>query len=180
MDEYERLEGELKRLYGIYLERFRNVEYLENDLEMYNREEQAKLDASEKVLKHMQDKIREEELSLLREGKQAGTQDGGGSDEEFGLTSADSFPVKSRTVSTNQPSANKKQISRNNYNNAANNKKQVGNGKVLGSMSGGNDSDSESMSDSGSISASSDIEASDVYDPTVDDIDDDLSDDDDF
>jgi hypothetical protein len=51
------------------LERFRNVEYMENELETYNREEEEKLKESEKLLKHMQSRIREEEMTMLREGK---------------------------------------------------------------------------------------------------------------
>lgn len=30
MEEYERLERELEKLYGIYLDKFRNLEYLEH------------------------------------------------------------------------------------------------------------------------------------------------------
>jgi len=30
MEEYERLEGELERLYQVYVEKYRNLDYLEN------------------------------------------------------------------------------------------------------------------------------------------------------
>ena len=40
MDEYEKLEGELQKQYFVYLERFRNLEYLENELEVLHRNEQ--------------------------------------------------------------------------------------------------------------------------------------------
>ncbi len=36
MDEYERQEKELEMLYNIYLEKFRNIDYLENQLDLYN------------------------------------------------------------------------------------------------------------------------------------------------
>ncbi len=44
MDEYERLEVELQKQYGGYLESFRNLEYLENELEQLNNTEQEKLE----------------------------------------------------------------------------------------------------------------------------------------
>ena len=37
MDEYEKLEGELKRHYEVYLERFRNLDYLEHELDKLNK-----------------------------------------------------------------------------------------------------------------------------------------------
>jgi hypothetical protein len=36
MDEYEKLEKELQRQYEIYLGRFRNIEYLEHELDLYH------------------------------------------------------------------------------------------------------------------------------------------------
>ena len=33
MDEYERLENELEKLYTIYIDKFRNLEYLEHELD---------------------------------------------------------------------------------------------------------------------------------------------------
>ena len=40
MDEYEKLEQELQGVYEVYVEKFRNVSYLEAQLENLNREEQ--------------------------------------------------------------------------------------------------------------------------------------------
>ena len=37
MDEYEKLEKDLQQQYEIYMERFRNLDYLENELDMYNK-----------------------------------------------------------------------------------------------------------------------------------------------
>ena len=39
MDEYLRLEKELERLYTIYLEKFRNLDYLEHQIDRYNSED---------------------------------------------------------------------------------------------------------------------------------------------
>lgn len=35
MDEYERLEGELARLYEVYIQKYRNLDFLEHELEQY-------------------------------------------------------------------------------------------------------------------------------------------------
>lgn len=37
MDEYERLEGELERLYQVYVEKYRNLDYLDSVMEVYNK-----------------------------------------------------------------------------------------------------------------------------------------------
>ena len=37
MDEYEKLEKDLQQQYEVYMERFRNLDYLENELDMYNK-----------------------------------------------------------------------------------------------------------------------------------------------
>jgi len=77
MDEFEKLEKELEKIYGSYVEKFRNVEYLEHQLEQYNQAEQEKLEESERNLKRMQKRLKEEELRILR-----GEQDGDGGDDD--------------------------------------------------------------------------------------------------
>ncbi len=37
MEEYERLEEELSRLQEIYIVKYRNLDYLENELEVFNK-----------------------------------------------------------------------------------------------------------------------------------------------
>ena len=37
MDEYEKLEKELQRYYEIYMEKFRNLDYLEHELDKINK-----------------------------------------------------------------------------------------------------------------------------------------------
>lgn len=71
MDEFEKLEKELSKIYGTYVEKFRNVEYLEHQLEQYNQAEQEKLEESERNLRRMQKRLKEEELKILR-GEQEG------------------------------------------------------------------------------------------------------------
>jgi clusterin-associated protein 1 len=36
MDEYDRLEGELQRFYTLYVEKFKNLDFLEHELDLYN------------------------------------------------------------------------------------------------------------------------------------------------
>ena len=45
MDEYERLEEELQRIYEDYMMKFRNMSYLEQTYEEYTRLEQDKFEA---------------------------------------------------------------------------------------------------------------------------------------
>ncbi|XP_059162071.1 clusterin-associated protein 1-like isoform X1 [Physella acuta] len=61
MDEYERLEEELQKLYDAYMIKFRNLAFLETQLEEQNKVEQDKLEETEQQLKSMAEKIRTEE-----------------------------------------------------------------------------------------------------------------------
>ncbi|XP_076458907.1 clusterin-associated protein 1-like isoform X2 [Babylonia areolata] len=61
MDEYERLEEDLQKLYSSFMERFRNLSYLEQQLDDYNRMEHDRLEETEEALKVMAEKIRHEE-----------------------------------------------------------------------------------------------------------------------
>ncbi|EGF79754.1 hypothetical protein BATDEDRAFT_89153 [Batrachochytrium dendrobatidis JAM81] len=70
MDEYEKIEVELSRLYETYMEKFRNLAFLEQQLDEYNREEQNKSEETESSMKRMQNRLREEELRLLRGEKE--------------------------------------------------------------------------------------------------------------
>jgi clusterin-associated protein 1 len=69
MDEYEKIEAELVKVYEQYMERFRNLTFLELQLDEYNREEQDKFEETESSLKRMQSRLQEQELRLLREDK---------------------------------------------------------------------------------------------------------------
>ena len=44
MDEYERLEADLYKLYDSYMDRFRNLAFLEHQLDDYHRAEQDRLE----------------------------------------------------------------------------------------------------------------------------------------
>mmetsp|Transcript_43892 Transcript_43892/g.56276 ORF Transcript_43892/g.56276 Transcript_43892/m.56276 type:complete len:388 (+) Transcript_43892:200-1363(+) len=66
MDEYEKLEKDLVKHYEGYLERFRNLDFLENELDAHHKSEQEKLEENDRSLKRMQKKLREDELRQLR------------------------------------------------------------------------------------------------------------------
>ena len=52
MDEYERLEGDLRKQYEVYVEKHCNLSYLEHQLEQVNQAEQDKNEVSS-VLCHL-------------------------------------------------------------------------------------------------------------------------------
>mmetsp|Transcript_52106 Transcript_52106/g.97473 ORF Transcript_52106/g.97473 Transcript_52106/m.97473 type:complete len:443 (-) Transcript_52106:95-1423(-) len=66
MDEYETLEQELERYYEQYVGRFRNLDYLEHEIDMLNKEEQERMEENDRALKRMQKRLRDEEWRLLR------------------------------------------------------------------------------------------------------------------
>lgn len=65
MDEYEKLEEELQKLYDSYIIRFRNLTYLEAQLEEYNKVEQDKFEETEAALKQMADRLKNQEQETL-------------------------------------------------------------------------------------------------------------------
>ncbi|KAI8822298.1 clusterin-associated protein 1 [Chytriomyces cf. hyalinus JEL632] len=70
MDEYEKIEVDLVKLYEIYMDKFRNLSYLEQQLDEHDRIEQDKFEETEQSLKKMQSRLREEEMQLLRGDKE--------------------------------------------------------------------------------------------------------------
>ncbi|XP_063790862.1 clusterin-associated protein 1 isoform X2 [Pseudophryne corroboree] len=68
MDEYEKLEEELQKQYEIYMDKYRNLCYLEQQLEDHHRVEQERFEEAENTLRLMQNKLREEENRLQKAG----------------------------------------------------------------------------------------------------------------
>ena len=66
MDEYERLEQELERYYALYLDKFRNLDYLEHQLDLYNQAEEEQFEENQKALKTMREKIKADEWRMIR------------------------------------------------------------------------------------------------------------------
>lgn len=78
MDEYEKLEDELAKIYESYVARFRNLDYLEHELDVLNREEEERMEENARELKRLQKRLREEEWRMLR------GEDEGGPGSQFG------------------------------------------------------------------------------------------------
>lgn len=53
MEEYEKLEEELARLQEVYVSKYRNIDYLEHELEIYNKIEEDKLKKAKKELERI-------------------------------------------------------------------------------------------------------------------------------
>uniref|UniRef100_A0A096M4D8 Clusterin associated protein 1 n=1 Tax=Poecilia formosa TaxID=48698 RepID=A0A096M4D8_POEFO len=66
MDEYEKIEEELQKQYEVFVEKFRNLTYLESQLDEYHRLEQDRFEEAENCLRIMQHKLREEERDLMK------------------------------------------------------------------------------------------------------------------
>lgn len=66
MDEYERLEVELSAHYSMYVQSWRNLSYLESELDDINANEEDRIAENDRQLKMMQRRLREEELRVLR------------------------------------------------------------------------------------------------------------------
>lgn len=66
MEEYERLEQQLEGLYQVYIEKYRNIDYLENELEKYNKIENDKQARAQKELKLLQKKLQKEGIEKFK------------------------------------------------------------------------------------------------------------------
>ncbi|CAH2307568.1 clusterin-associated 1 isoform X2 [Pelobates cultripes] len=98
MDEYEKIEEELQKQYEVYIEKYRNLFYLEHLLEEHHRNEQLRFEEAEDTLRQMQSKLREEEDRLQKTGNSnedtdSEIQEDDGSDE---MEDDDKRPIKPR------------------------------------------------------------------------------------
>lgn len=75
MDEYEKIEEELQKQYENYVEKFRNLSFLEGQLDEYHRLEQERFEETENTLRLIQHKLREEEKKLIMSGLKDGDSD---------------------------------------------------------------------------------------------------------
>lgn len=66
MEEYDRQERELEKIYNEYLEKFRNLDYLEHQLDIYNKQEEETFMESQRVLEKIKKTLQEEEKRILR------------------------------------------------------------------------------------------------------------------
>ncbi|XP_053327744.1 clusterin-associated protein 1 [Spea bombifrons] len=98
MDEYEKIEEELQRQYEVYVAKYRNLCYLEQQLEDHHRIEQERFEEAENTLRLMQNKLREEENRLQKAGNNnedtdSEIQDDDGSED---MEDEERLPVKAR------------------------------------------------------------------------------------
>ncbi|XP_069009478.1 clusterin-associated protein 1 homolog [Embiotoca jacksoni] len=75
MDEYEKIEEELQKTYETYEEKFRNLTFLESQLDEYHRLEQERFEEAENTIRIMQHKLREEERDLMKNSLKDGDSD---------------------------------------------------------------------------------------------------------
>ncbi|XP_027539524.1 clusterin-associated protein 1 isoform X1 [Neopelma chrysocephalum] len=68
MDEYEKIEEQLQKQYSSYLEKFRNLTYMEQLLDDQRRAEQEMFEEAANMLRLMQNRLKEEEQHLLKSG----------------------------------------------------------------------------------------------------------------
>ncbi|KAK9519463.1 hypothetical protein VZT92_022191 [Zoarces viviparus] len=61
LDEYEKIEEDLQKQYETYVEKFRNLCFLESQLDEYHKMEQDRIEEAENTQRMMQDALREEE-----------------------------------------------------------------------------------------------------------------------
>ena len=66
MDEVKKLEIDLQKYYEVYMEKFRNLNYLENELEQHHKHEEERRIENERRLKKMRERLIKEEVELLR------------------------------------------------------------------------------------------------------------------
>ena len=78
MDEYDQLEAGMDEMYEAYVEKVRNLDYLEWQLREMSADEDAAREEKERELRDMQRRMRNEEMKILR-----GEGNVGGDDEDF-------------------------------------------------------------------------------------------------
>ena len=139
MDEYEKLERELQRMYEVYLERFRNLDYMEHQLDEYSLMESKHLMAGQKEQQGRRRRFVDQERDLIY-GEV-------GHDDDFNR------PVERPSAA---PGRREGRLSREDF--------DQGRMRAKGSIADGSDSESEpsglSDSDSRSMSGSDSMSAS--------------------
>ena len=75
MDEYDRIEQDLQQVYEYFVLKHKNLSYLEHDLEQYSRLEEQRKEQASKALDAERERIKEDELRLLKGGSELDTFD---------------------------------------------------------------------------------------------------------
>lgn len=66
MEEQDKLERELQRQYDIYMDKYRQLDYIEAELEKYHKAEEERRKEQEERLRRMREKLLKEEVEVLR------------------------------------------------------------------------------------------------------------------
>ena len=68
MEEVDKLEKDLEHFYSIYIDKYRNLDYLEHELEKYRKQEEERQEQQAARVKKMRERLLKEEVDLLRGG----------------------------------------------------------------------------------------------------------------
>ncbi|NXP55428.1 CLUA1 protein, partial [Heliornis fulica] len=98
MDEYEKIEEQLQKQYSSYLEKFHNLAYMEQLLEDHRQAEQEMFEEAANMLRLMQNKLKEEEQNLLKNGNNDDSDIEIQEDEESDSEVEDKQILKQRTA----------------------------------------------------------------------------------
>ncbi|XP_067859719.1 clusterin-associated protein 1 homolog isoform X2 [Heptranchias perlo] len=151
MDEYEKIEEDLQKQYETYVEKFRNLCYLEQQLEDLHRMEQERFEETENTLRLMQNKLKEEEKRLMKSsGKDDDSDNEIQEDEGSDSDLEDRRPLKPR-LTRELPIQGR-----------------VG-GRVVGTMHGGDTEDEDDSDDSEIDVEDDEEEEEDEYEVAEDD-----------
>ncbi|CAN0225516.1 unnamed protein product, partial [Ectocarpus sp. 6 AP-2014] len=66
-DELDKLEGELRRYYEVYVDRFRNLDFLEHNLDRFHESEMEELEEYERKRNRNAERVRREQLKQVRQ-----------------------------------------------------------------------------------------------------------------
>lgn len=146
MDEYEKLEEELKRLYEEYIIKFRCMTYLEQQIDEYERVEQERMEERQLATKKILERMKNDDSIRSLEGSSDLVSDGDDidSDDEDDELSPPSAVNAKEKPATSQRVPNKNRRTTNVPN---------GNRRVFGSMTGAPGAEE----DSGSLDSDSDL-----------------------
>lgn len=138
MDEYERLESELEEVYRLYVDKYRNLVYLESQLEEYERLDQERFEEAESKLKDMARRMHDEENKLVLAAGEGATEidlanTGELEDDILGeTTERQRRPLRNMRRSAGRSGGHKGAVAGENI-------------QMFGSMQGGDDEDDESL-----------------------------------
>ncbi|KAL9645550.1 hypothetical protein ABK040_000614 [Willaertia magna] len=153
MDEYEQKEKELQELYKRYVEKYRNIEYLEHELEKHRREEAEIIEENKRKLKQLRKRLQDIDMGYLRGENQASMEDSEETEEidenseeeeeteesDNGDTKVDqkNQPSRPRAASGRRPEARQTQVIAPNDPKQINNKTYESSGDIKSKMNQG-------------------------------------------